>query len=86
LQGGTGAIAYSASRPPEAEAISFAHRTRIPVLKVNGRNVFRFPVETSQLLLFRLLGTPEENRSHMEFDSGFVPPAPWFHRAAIKLP
>ena len=86
MQGGTGSIADSASRPPEAEAIRFARGMRIPVLKVNGRNIFRFPVATSPLPLFRLLGTPKENRRHLEFDSGFVPPAPWSHRAAIKPP
>jgi hypothetical protein len=42
---------------------------------INGRYDFVSPLETSQLPLFRLLGTPEEDKKHVVFDSGHV--APW---------
>ncbi len=70
LQGG-----FSLSRrPPEVDAIHFAPRARIPVLMLNGRDDFIFPVESSQIPMFRLLGTPEKDKRHALFDGGHVLP------------
>ena len=55
---------------PEVEAINFAPRVKIPVLMLNGRYDFVFPVESSQNPMFRLLGTPEPDKRHLLFDSG----------------
>ena len=38
----------------------------------NGRDDFRFPLETSQLPLFRLLGTPEKDKRHVVLDGGHL--------------
>jgi hypothetical protein len=57
-------------RPPEVDPINFAPRLRIPVLMLNGRYSFPEPVETSQVPLFRLLGTPEKDKRHLLFESG----------------
>ena len=46
----------------------------MPVLMVNGRYDFAYPLETSQKPLFRLLGTPEQHKRHALFDAGHVPP------------
>lgn len=54
---------------PEVDAFHFAPRVRIPVLMLNGRNDFGFPLETSQKVLFRLLGTPEPQKKHVLFDA-----------------
>jgi dipeptidyl aminopeptidase/acylaminoacyl peptidase len=67
-------------RPPESEGINFAPRARMPVLMLNGRNDFHFPLETSQRPLFRLLGAPDKDKRHVTFDSGHVPP----RQAVIK--
>ena len=56
--------------PPEVEAINFAPRVKIPVLMLNGRYDFVFPVESSQIPMFRLLGTPVRDKRHLLFDSG----------------
>jgi dienelactone hydrolase len=61
--------------PPDADAFNFAPRVHVPVVMINGRYDFVSPLETSQLPLFRLLGTPEEDKKHVVFDSGHV--APW---------
>jgi formylglycine-generating enzyme required for sulfatase activity/dienelactone hydrolase len=61
--------------PPEADALNFAPRVRVPVLMVNGRYDFGAPLETSQLPLFRLLGSKPGEKRHAVFDSGHV--APW---------
>jgi len=42
---------------PEVDPFNFAPRVRQPTLMLNGRYDFAFPVETSQLPLFQLLGT-----------------------------
>jgi hypothetical protein len=43
---------------PEVDPINFAPRVKTPLLMLNGRDDFTFPIETSQEPLFRLLGTP----------------------------
>jgi dienelactone hydrolase len=63
--------------PPEVDAWNFAPRVKIPVLMLNGRDDFRFPLETSQRPLFRLLGTPEKDKRHVLYDGG--------HDVAIRL-
>ena len=59
---------------PETDPINFAPYLRKPVLMVNGRYDFLFPVETSQRPLFDLLGAPPVDKRHVIFDSGHVPP------------
>jgi poly(3-hydroxybutyrate) depolymerase len=60
--------------PSEIEPLNFAPRVQIPTLMLNGRDDFMFPVNSSQLPLFRLLGVPEPQKRHVLFDSGHVPP------------
>jgi hypothetical protein len=59
---------------PEVDQINFAPRVSIPTLMLNGRYDFGYPVETSQLPMFRLLGTPTEHKRHIIFESGHVAP------------
>ena len=59
---------------PELREVNFAPRVKTPVLMINGRYDFYFPVETSQQPMFRALGTPEKDKRHVLFDSGHVPP------------
>lgn len=37
---------------------------------LNGRYDFVFPVESSQLPMFRLLGTPKEHKRKILYDTG----------------
>ncbi len=60
--------------PPEVNPLNFAPRAKMPVLMLNGRNDYTFPLESSQVPLFRLLGAPEQHKRHVLFDSGHVPP------------
>ncbi len=61
---------------PEADPFHYAPRVRIPVLMLNGRHDFFFPIETSQIPLYRLLGSPPAAKRHVVYDgSHFVPRA-----------
>ena len=59
-----------ASRPAEIDVWNYAPRVRIPVLMVNGRHDFIFPLETSQKPLFQALGTREPDKRHILYDGG----------------
>jgi pimeloyl-ACP methyl ester carboxylesterase len=59
---------------PEIAEINFAQRVTTPVLMRNGRQDFTFPIETSQLPMFRLLGTPAVDKRHVIYDGGHVFP------------
>lgn len=59
---------------PEVEPVNFLPHITIPVLMLNGRYDHFFPVETSQIPMFRLLGTPPDRKRHVIYDGGhFVP-------------
>src|SRR5262249_30985154 len=60
--------------PPEIEPLNFAPRVKVPTLMLNGRDDFMFPLESSQIPLFHLLGASNAEKRHMVFDSGHVPP------------
>ena len=59
---------------PEVDPINYATRVRTPVILLNGRDDFTFPIETSQQPLYRLLGTPEADKAHKLYDGGHVFP------------
>jgi len=59
---------------PEIREINFAPRVKIPVLMINGRYDFIFPVETSQQPMFKRLGTKEPEKRYALFDSGHAAP------------
>jgi dienelactone hydrolase/predicted Ser/Thr protein kinase len=61
--------------PAEVDSWNFASMVKAPVLMVNGRDDFRFPLETSQRPMFRLLGTPEKDKRHVVLDGGHLSPA-----------
>ena len=67
-----GALPFSRV-PPEADPVNFVPRIRIPVLLLGGRQDFPHPVDTAQVPLFRLLGTPERDKKHVIFEGGHAP-------------
>jgi dienelactone hydrolase len=75
---------FKFQRPlPEVDALNFASRVRVPVLMINGRYDNIFPVDSSQLPLLRLLGSPEKDKKHLLYDSGHVPPLKDFIRESL---
>jgi dienelactone hydrolase len=56
--------------PPEVDRLNFVTHVKTPVLMLNGRYDASFPLESSQLPLFHLLGTPDKDKRHMIYDAG----------------
>ncbi len=57
-------------RLPEVDQINFVSRVKVPVLMLNGRFDYIFPLESSQEPMYRLLGTPKEQKRHVLYDTG----------------
>jgi dienelactone hydrolase len=62
---------FAAVAPPEnaAFSVSRVRRMQLPVLMLNGRHNFIFPLELQQAF-FGLLGTPPEHKRHVVYDAG----------------
>jgi dienelactone hydrolase len=54
---------------PEVDAINFAPRVTIPTLMLNGKYDFFDPVETSQLPMFRFLGTSPNDKRQVIYET-----------------
>jgi formylglycine-generating enzyme required for sulfatase activity/dienelactone hydrolase len=59
---------------PAADAINFVSRVTIPVIMLNGKYDHFFPVESSQIPMYQLLGTPPENKKHFLYEEGHSVP------------
>jgi len=68
---------------PEADQINFVTRVRIPLLMLNGRYDHFFPVESSQIPFFRLLGTPAKDKKHVVYETGHAVPRKEFIRETL---
>ena len=55
--------------PPGGDQADFATRMKKPVLMVNGRYDYTFPVEKAQNPMFQMLGTPVADKSHVILDT-----------------
>ncbi|MFC1633433.1 protein kinase [Planctomycetota bacterium] len=60
----------SEHQPEAADPATFAPKVKVPVLMVNGREDFIFPLETSQKPMYEFLGTPEEHKEHRIYPGG----------------
>jgi len=55
--------------PAGGDQADFAPRLKKPVMMINGRFDYVFSVETAQDPLFKMLGTPAADKSHVLFDT-----------------
>jgi dienelactone hydrolase len=60
---------FLAPQPPGGDQADFAPRMKKPVLMVNGRFDYTFPVETAQDPMFAMLGTPAADKQHLVLDT-----------------
>ncbi|MBI3472913.1 MAG: hypothetical protein HY013_16270 [Candidatus Solibacter usitatus] len=58
--------------PDEIDLLNFAPRVTLPVLMLNGRDDFTFPLQSAQRPLFGALGTPSAGKRHVLFNGGHV--------------
>ena len=65
---------HPAAKLPEVDEVNFAPRVTTPTLMVNGRYDEFFPLDTSQNVMFRSLGTKEKDKHRVIFESGHIPP------------
>jgi len=63
-----GGLHVSRTYLPEADLLNFLPRIQIPVLMLSGRYDTVFPIEFSQIPMYRLLGTPESDKRHVILD------------------
>ena len=68
---------------PEADPINFVTRVRVPVLMLNGRYDHYFPMASSLIPFFTLLGTPEKDKRQIFFESDHAPPRRDFIRETL---
>jgi len=59
---------------PECDPLNFAPHVKQPTLMINGRYDYFRPSETSQVPLFKQLGTPKNEKRQVIFEAGHVPP------------
>jgi dienelactone hydrolase len=54
---------------PEVSPFNFVTRVHVPVLMLNGRYDDNFPLQSSQIPFFRLLGTSDKDKKHVIFEA-----------------
>jgi pimeloyl-ACP methyl ester carboxylesterase len=71
------AVAYSGGynlvkRSPEIDDFNYTPRVKAPVLMINGKYDFVFPLATTAEPMFRQLGTPANQKKLVTLESGHV--------------
>jgi len=74
---------YVQRSAPEVDAFNFASRVHVPVLLLNGRFDFFYPMDTAQLPMFKLFGVPEEQKRRVIYDTGHNIPRPEMVRETL---
>jgi dienelactone hydrolase len=55
---------------PEVDPLNFLPHVSVPVLMLNGKYDFFFPLELSQKPFFQMLGTPAERKKYIVYEGG----------------
>jgi len=55
---------------PEVDVINFVPRVKQPVLMLNGRYDFFFPVDSTQEPFYELLGSKKDQKKHLLYETG----------------
>jgi tRNA A-37 threonylcarbamoyl transferase component Bud32/dienelactone hydrolase len=61
---------------PEVDCVYYCPHVKIPVLMLNGRYDYAFPVETSLEPMYELFGTPSDHKRLVLYDTGHLVPRP----------
>lgn len=68
---------------PEADPLNYLPRVRVPTLMINGRYDMLLPLDQAARPMFDLLGTPEEHKELLLFDTDHIPPRNGFIRGTL---
>ncbi len=68
---------------PEVDQLNYLPRVTQPILMLNGKHDMFFPVETSQMPMFHLLGTDEANKKIIIYESGHLVPRTEFVKETL---
>jgi len=68
---------------PEAHPTNYLPRVTLPTLMINGRYDTLMPLDQSIQPLFDLLGTPEEDKQLLLYDSDHIPPRTEFIKETL---
>jgi len=68
---------------PEVDQINYLPRVTRPVLMLNGSYDMFFPVESAQKPMFRLLGTPQNQKKMLVYASGHLVPSTEFIKETL---
>jgi formylglycine-generating enzyme required for sulfatase activity/dienelactone hydrolase len=55
---------------PAIDPLNHAPRVKTPILMINGRDDYSFPLESSQRPMYETLGTPELHKEHRVYSGG----------------
>ena len=69
---------------PEVDAFNFAPRVRVPVLLLNGRFDFFYPIDSAQLPMFDLFQPPDGQKRRVVYDTGHNIPRPELIRESLE--
>lgn len=68
---------------PEADPLNYLPRVRVPTLMINGRYDMLLPLDRAARPMFDLLGSPEEDKELLLFDTDHIPPRNEFIAATL---
>jgi pimeloyl-ACP methyl ester carboxylesterase len=68
---------------PEVDQINYLPRVTQPVLMLNGSYDMFFPVESAQKPMYRLLGTPQNQKKMLVYPSGHLVPSTEFIKETL---
>jgi hypothetical protein len=78
-------VGLNFQRPlPAVDAINFVSRVKQPVLMLTGRYDFFYPVHSAQEPFFRLLGSRNDQKKHLLYDTGHNLPRNEFIKETLK--
>jgi predicted esterase len=80
---GSGGLDPAARPRPEVDPFHYTPRVTLPVLMLNGRYDLVVPLDSSAHPMFRLLGTPSDNKLLRVYDSDHAVPRSDFIRESL---
>jgi dienelactone hydrolase len=67
----------------EVDPLNYLPRVSVPVLMLNGKYDFFFPLELSQKPFFQMLGTPPDRKKYIVYEGGHDVPRPALIRETL---